>query len=72
MNEVDIRIMNVADARRSLTSGDKLSDIAFQRDVNRLLARLDDIFEPELRAPPVARELVSPDRVVEYRLHARR
>jgi hypothetical protein len=58
MDESGIRIMNVADARRALTNGDRLSDIAFQTDVNRLLARLDDIL-PSTARPPRPRAAVT-------------
>ena len=36
-------ILSVAEARRALTNGDIRSDVAFQHDVNRLLATLEDI-----------------------------
>ena len=36
-------IISVAEARRVLTNGDIRSDVAFQHDVNRLLATLDDL-----------------------------
>ena len=45
MDDADIRIMSVADARRTLTGGDFRSDVAFQNDVNRLLATLDELCE---------------------------
>ena len=43
MDDADIMIMNVGDARRTLTGGDLRSDVAFQNDVNQLLATLDEI-----------------------------
>jgi hypothetical protein len=37
-------ILSVAEARRALTNDDDIrSDVAFQHDVNRLLATLEDI-----------------------------
>jgi hypothetical protein len=43
MDDADIIIMNLGDARRTLTGGDLRSDVAFQNDVNRLLATLDEL-----------------------------
>jgi hypothetical protein len=44
MDEVDFEIMRVAEARRVLTDGDIKSEVAFQNDVNRLLASLEDLW----------------------------
>jgi hypothetical protein len=43
MDDADIIIMSVGEARRTLTGGDLRSEVAFQNDVNRLLATLDDL-----------------------------
>ena len=43
MNDPNFEIINVAQARRVLTDGDIQSDVAFQNDVNRLLASLEDL-----------------------------
>jgi hypothetical protein len=45
MDDPDIVILNVAQARRLLTGGDLKSDIAFQNDVNQLLASLDFLWD---------------------------
>ena len=41
MNHRDLRIVAAAEARRSLTEGDIQSEIAYQNDINTLLARLE-------------------------------
>jgi hypothetical protein len=45
MNEqnAEIEIVSVRQARRVLTDGDIKSEVAFQHDVNRLLASLEDL-----------------------------
>src|SRR4051812_5171209 len=43
MDEQSFQILNVRQARRVLTNGDIKSDVAFQNDVNLLLASLDDL-----------------------------
>src|SRR4029079_5667268 len=43
MGEAGFRIVPAAEARRLLTDGDVRSDIAFQNDVNLLLASLEEI-----------------------------
>jgi len=45
MDDTSFEIMNVADARRVLTNGDLRTDVAFQNDINRLLASLDDLWD---------------------------
>jgi hypothetical protein len=50
MDDADIRIMSVAETRQALTRGDIKSEVAFQHDVNRLLASLDELFDPNPRA----------------------
>ena len=55
----EIKIVTTAEARQALTSGDLRSDVAFQNDINTLLACLEEK-QPALRAlagpqPPVAR-----------------
>ena len=43
MEEQTVEIVTVREARRVLTNGDIQSDVAFQHDVNRLLASLEDL-----------------------------
>jgi hypothetical protein len=43
MDDAEIIIMSVGDARRTLTGGDFRNEVAFQNDVNRLLATLDEL-----------------------------
>jgi hypothetical protein len=43
MNDADYMILTVAEARKILTDGDLRSDVAFQNDVNRLLASLEEL-----------------------------
>jgi len=43
MDEENIQILSVRQARRVLTNGDIKSEVAFQHDVNRLLASLEDL-----------------------------
>ena len=55
----EIKIVTAAEARQVLPSGDWRSDVAFQNDINTLLACLEEK-QPALRAlagpqPPVAR-----------------
>jgi hypothetical protein len=45
MDDPEFEILNVGQARRALTNGDIKSDIAFQNDVNRLLATLDSLWD---------------------------
>jgi hypothetical protein len=59
MDDPSFEILNVADARRVLTGGDIRTDVAFQNDINRLLASLDDLWdvaEPRLAGAPSARQ----------------
>ena len=44
MDDAEFRIMSVSDARRVLTNGDIRSDVAFQNDVNRLLASVEELW----------------------------
>jgi hypothetical protein len=43
MDEQKIEILTVRQARRLFTDGDIKSEVAFQHDVNRLLASLEDL-----------------------------
>lgn len=43
MEEQSVQILNLSQARRVLTHGDIKSEVAFQHDVNRLLASLEDL-----------------------------
>jgi hypothetical protein len=52
MDDQNYEILTIAEARRALTNGDIRSDVAFQHDVNRLLATLDDLCdEPATLSP---------------------
>jgi hypothetical protein len=48
MNEPQVRIVTAAEARRALTKGDIRSEVAFQNDINTLLARLEETKVPLL------------------------
>ena len=55
MDDKNFEVITAAQARRALTKGDIKCDVAFQNDINRLLASLDDLFDvrdiaPRLRA----------------------
>jgi hypothetical protein len=43
MDEPDFEILPAGQARRALTKGEIKSDVAFQNDVNRLLAALEQL-----------------------------
>ena len=49
MNFPEVKIVTAAEARRALTNGDIRSEVAFQNDINTLLARLEETKVP-LRA----------------------
>jgi hypothetical protein len=49
MKDPEVRIVTAAEARRALTQGDIRSEVAFQNDINTLLARLEETKVP-LRA----------------------
>jgi hypothetical protein len=49
MNNPEVKIVTAAEARRALTDGDIRSEVAFQNDINTLLARLEETKVP-LRA----------------------
>ena len=52
MDEADFEIVRITQARRVLTGGDIKSEVAFQNDVNRLLASLEDLWDgPESPRP---------------------
>jgi hypothetical protein len=48
MNDPQVRIVTAAEARRALTDGDIRSEVAFQNDINTLLARLEETKIPLL------------------------
>lgn len=52
MNDEDVQIVHLREARRALTDGGIRSEIAFQNEVNLLLAALDDIWEGPAARPP--------------------
>ena len=45
MDDTNFQILSAAQARRILTNGDIKMDVAFQNDINRLLASLDDLWD---------------------------
>jgi hypothetical protein len=49
MKDPDVRIVSAAEARLAITNGDLRSEVAFQNDINTLLARLEETKVP-LRA----------------------
>jgi hypothetical protein len=49
MKQREVEIVTAREARRVLTGGDLKSEVAFQNDINTLLARLDEK-QPPLRA----------------------
>jgi hypothetical protein len=49
MDNPEVKIVTAAEARRALTDGDIRSEVAFQNDINTLLARLEETKVP-LRA----------------------
>jgi len=49
MKQREVEILMAREARRVLTGGDLKSEVAFQNDINTLLARLDEK-QPPLRA----------------------
>ena len=51
MDDADIMIVTVAEARKILTDGDLRSDVAFQNDVNRLLASLEELCDADPAQP---------------------
>ena len=42
MNDPKVQIVTAAEARRALTKGDIRDEVAFQNDINTLLARLEE------------------------------
>ena len=51
MDDTNFEILSASQARRALTNGDIKMDVAFQNDINRLLASLDDLWDvPEAQA----------------------
>jgi hypothetical protein len=42
MNDPQVQIVTAAEARRALTKGDIRDEVAFQNDINTLLARLEE------------------------------
>jgi hypothetical protein len=45
-DEPNVKIVAAAEARRALTGGDIRDDVAFQNDINTLLARLEEKVVP--------------------------
>jgi hypothetical protein len=46
MNDPQVKIVTAAEARRALTKGDIRDEVAFQNDINTLLARLEETRVP--------------------------
>ena len=46
MNHPEVQILTAAEARRALTKGDIRDEVAFQNDINTLLARLEETKVP--------------------------
>jgi hypothetical protein len=46
MNDPQVQFVTAAEARRALTKGDLRSEVAFQNDINTLLARLEETKMP--------------------------
>ena len=46
MNDSKVQIVTAAEARRALTKGDIRDEVAFQNDINTLLARLEETKVP--------------------------
>jgi hypothetical protein len=45
MDDAGFRIVAATEARRILTGGDVRSDVAFQHDVNHLIASLEELLD---------------------------
>jgi len=56
MDDQSYEIISVAEARRALTNGDIRSEVAFQHDVNRLLATLDDLCDEPAGAATISQD----------------
>jgi len=59
MDDAGFRIVAAAEARRILTDGDVRSDVAFQNDVNRLIATLEELLDRDARYDGAARNVDS-------------
>lgn len=49
MDDAGFRIVPAAEARRALTDGDLRNDVAFQHDVNHLIAVLEELLDNDAR-----------------------
>jgi hypothetical protein len=45
MDDAEFMIVSASEARRILTGGDVRSDVAFQHDVNHLIAHLEELLD---------------------------
>ena len=52
MDEQNVKIVRLGEARRVLTDGAIRSEVAFQNEVNLLIATLDDICDRAAVEPP--------------------
>ena len=55
MDDAGFRIIPVGEARRVLTVGDIRSEVAFQNDVNRLLASIEELWDTRPARPKARR-----------------
>jgi hypothetical protein len=55
MNDTGFTIIAANEARKVLTNGDVRSDVAFQNDVNLLLAALEELCEAAPASPSTGR-----------------
>jgi hypothetical protein len=60
MDDAEFRIVPAAEARRILTGGDVRSDVAFQHDVNHLIAVLEELLDGGARYDVSGRDNVHP------------
>ena len=58
MKDPEVRIVSAAEARRAITNGDIRSEVAFQNDINTLLARLEETKVAAARAVAAAAQHV--------------
>jgi len=59
MDDTGFTIIAAKEARKVLTEGDVRSEIAFQNDVNLLLASLEELCDVSLAPPSAARDALT-------------
>jgi len=62
MDEQNVKIVRLGEARRVLTDGAIRSEVAFQNEVNLLIATFDDLCERATAEPPQRSAAVRPPR----------